>query len=238
MALKDKDNENILWQKYNSNKNAVNKEKLIKYYLPCVNAIVYGGKYTLDADDAKQICLMTLNKCIEDYDESKKCNFRTYAINYMKFRLQDEIRRVALYNNQTTRHYYKIYLKYISLINSGLSHKEVIERLNLKPFQTENLLKMNIKTFEYDDRFKSNEKNIDDSIIDNCEQLDNKIMYDKIITLKNNLDFIERKIIFLYFTKDLTLLQISKILNKSESRICQLLKAALIKLKNLYYEEN
>lgn len=75
MTLKDNENEDILWQKYNSNKNAVNKEKLIKYYLPCVNAIVYGGKCTLDADDAKQICLITLNKCIDDYDESKKMQF-------------------------------------------------------------------------------------------------------------------------------------------------------------------
>jgi RNA polymerase sigma factor for flagellar operon FliA len=234
--------------KYKTKIKEEKKEQIIKEFLPYIKYTAYRLSWKLPAhitiDDLISVGLMGLMDAVERF-EPGKVKLKTYAELRIKGSMIDELRATAWIPRSMR--------KKIDIINKARAKLE--KKLGRMPDDTEvaKSLKMPIneyyKTLQYatssislrledfkNNKYADSDMNISECIADPRAKtplniLEEKDMKDKLAELLDTLPEKEKLVLSLYYYEELTMQEIGRVLNITESRVCQIHSQALVKLK-------
>lgn len=234
-----------LWAKYAKEKSADIREKLIIEYVPLVKVVagrlsMYLG-HNVEYDDLVGYGVFGLIDAIDKYQVGKEVRFETYASLRIRGAILDQIRKMD-WIPRTLRQKQKnidTAIKEIeSMTGRTATDDEIADHLQISVDELndwQNQMKaMNVISLnEYVDTV--GEPVMDASRNSHFEQPHNvvekeelkKMLMESLSTLTDK----EKKVILLYYYEELTLKEISNVMEVSESRISQLHTKALQKMK-------
>jgi len=211
-------------------------------HLRFVKRIAYSFKNKLPGsicvDDLIQVGLITLLELSEKYDESHGLSFENFAARRVKGAMIDVIRKNSPISKEK-----------MALIKSA-SHfidEHVIEHgTKPKDSQIAAYLDLTIEkyqslTLEYESVYHSDINDITvfdpDTFLPEM-QMDRESIKKVLISALKQLNERDQKIISLYFNDDLTHAEIAYVLSITESRVSQIMKTILTKLRLILKEKN
>lgn len=245
MAIKEEQKQK-LWDEYKKNKSPDIREKLILEYANLVNLVagrmgMYLG-YTVEYDDLVGYGIFGLIDAIDKFDLTKNVKFETYASLRIRGSILDQIRKMD-WVPRTLRQRQKQIDSATAKIEADAGRPatdaEIAKELNIpeeeytgwkSEIQLSNMLSLDDYLEQSGDsqiepggsqRFEQPEKAVEK------EEL-KQMLVEAMKTLTEK----ECSVITLYYYEDLTLKEISRILEVSESRVSQLHSKALQKMKN------
>ena len=242
----DEAGRNRLWAEYDkSNRDSVVREKIILEYAPLVKLVagrlsMYLG-YNVEYEDLVSYGIFGLIDAIDKFDATKAVKFETYASLRIRGAILDQIRKMD-WIPRTIRQRQKQIEAVMREIECSkgraATEEEIAEGLGISDEEyIEWQSKMKITNVVSLNEFLEQGSEVPNSVgvsrhfimpEDAVEQEEMKKMLIeslKILTEK------ERKVIELYYYEDLTLKEISHILEVTESRVSQLHTKALQKMK-------
>lgn len=236
-----------LWEDYGKGRTPELREKLILEYAPLVKLVagrlsMYLG-YNVEYDDLVSYGIFGLIDAIDKYDSMKEVKFETYASLRIRGAILDQIRKMD-WIPRTIRQKQKKIDVVIRQIEAeagraatdeeiaaslGISAEEYLEWQS--QLKITNIVSLNEYMEQGSEvpaepnhnataRFESPEENIEKEELKQVLEQTLQMLTEK-----------ERKVILLYYYEDLTLKEISSVLEVSESRISQLHTRALQKMK-------
>lgn len=236
---------NRLWEEYTKKKTPEVREKIIINYAPLVKIVagrlsMYLG-YNVEYEDLVSYGIFGLIDAIDKFDYSKGIKFETYASLRIRGSILDQIRKMD-WIPRTLRQKQKKMDNALARIEQQTGRSATERELALEMGITEEEL-LNIKgqthitnIISLDDFVENgSEKEVvqeKSSVFATPEEVVERNELKEM--LKKSLDTLtekERKVILLYYYEELTLKEISKVMEVSESRISQLHTKALQKMK-------
>lgn len=234
-----------LWEEYSKNPTQELREKLIVEYAPLVRVVagrlsMYLG-YNVEYDDLVGYGIFGLIDAIDKFDINKDVKFETYASLRIRGSILDQIRKMD-WIPRTVRQKQKKIDEAIKKIETRTGRTALDEEIaselevssdELLNWQTQLKITNVVSLNEYveqgmeptmDARGNSHFIQPEDAVAE--EEL-KKVLGESLQVLTEK----ERKVITLYYYEDLTLKEISNVLEVSESRISQLHTKALMKMK-------
>lgn len=234
-----------LWQEYHAHPSAEKREKIIIEYVPLVKVVagrlsMYLG-YNVEYEDLVSYGVFGLIDAIDKFDMGKDVKFETYASLRIRGAILDQIRKID-WIPRTVRQKRKKIEDAIKQIETQTgktaSDEEIAKALGIA--ETELLdwqAQLNVTNVMSLNEFveqggepvmnaKGNSHFIQPEEAIQEEEL-KKVLAESMDLLTEK----ERKVILLYYYEDLTLKEISHILEVSESRISQLHTKALLKMR-------
>ncbi|MDD5794299.1 FliA/WhiG family RNA polymerase sigma factor [Clostridium sp. HCP1S3_B4] len=230
------------------------KEHIIEEYTPLVKYIAsrvsLGKNKYMDYDDLVSYGLIGLMDAITKYDESKGIKFSSYASIRIKGAIIDEIRRARPISKGAMDKLNK-YNKAVEILQNKLfrepTNEEIAQQLNVTVAdvaEIENYINY-ISIVSLDDIIFSDDDDMNvmgviedkqspspEQTFENKEKISN--LSDAISKLKEK----DRIVLNLYYYERLTLKEIGKVLEVSESRVCQLHSRAIRNLREKMKELN
>ncbi|MCM1143203.1 MAG: FliA/WhiG family RNA polymerase sigma factor [Blautia sp.] len=235
-----------LWEEYEKTKSPEVREKIILEYAPLVKLVagrlsMYLG-YNVEYEDLVSYGVFGLIDAIDKFDTLKDVKFETYASLRIRGAILDQIRKMD-WIPRTIRQKQKKIDAVIREIETkhgrsatddeiaaglGITNDEYIDWQS--QMKVTNIVSLN--EFMEQGSEIPNDNNSHSTQFDGPEEVIEKeelkrILAESLETLTEK----ERKVILLYYYEDLTLKEISSILEVSESRISQLHTRALQKMK-------
>ena len=234
-----------LWQDYNRTKDNKLREQIIVEYVPLVKLVagklnMYLG-YTVDYDDLVSYGIFGLIDAIDKFDFDKNIKFETYASLRIRGSILDQIRKMDWIPRSVRQKQKQIESAVVSLEKEkGVNYtdRDIAERLGISIDEYRNWEgQTNISNIASLDEFM--EQGTDGSVkefrnttyIEPEESIDSDEVKKMIMEALELLTEKEKKVVLLYYYEDLTLKEVAKVLNVSESRISQLHSKALEKMK-------
>lgn len=235
-----------LWEEYGKAKTPEIREKLILEYAPLVKLVagrlsMYLG-YNVEYDDLVGYGIFGLIDAIDKFDSMKSVKFETYASLRIRGAILDQIRKMDWIPRTIRQRQKKIDLA-IKEIEAekgrNATDTEIAESLGISEdefgewqsqMKITNVVSLNEFMEQGSEIPAENNKN---AHFDSPEEVIEKEELKKI--LSEALELLtekERRVIELYYYEELTLKEISSILDVSESRISQLHTRALQKMKS------
>ena len=235
-----------LWNEYTRTKSAELREKIIIEYAPLVKLVagrlsMYLG-YNVEYDDLVSYGIFGLIDAIDKFDPTKEVKFETYASLRIRGTILDQIRKMD-WIPRTIRQKQKQIDAAMREIEqqkgSCATDEEIAAKLGVSAeeyldmqgqMKVTNLVSLN----EYleqggsevpNERGGSSQFHMPEEVIERDEL---KKMLEEALELLTEK---EKKVILLYYYEDLTLKEISRILEVSESRVSQLHTRGLQKMK-------
>lgn len=235
----------MLWDEYSKNKTAEIREKIILEYAPLVKVVagrlsMYLG-YNVEYEDLVSYGIFGLIDAIDKFDSKKEVKFETYASLRIRGAILDQIRKMDWIPRTLRQKQKRIdsAMKEVE-ISEGRSatDQEIAEKLGITDdeyldWQSQMKITNVVSLNEYmeqgsevphdrnqDKKFEAPEEAIEKSEL-------KKMLKDSLELLTEK----ERKVILLYYYEELTLKEISNILEVTESRVSQLHTKGLQKMK-------
>ncbi len=236
---------NLLWEEYIKTKSSMVKEKIILEYASLVKIVagrlsMYLG-YNVEYDDLVGYGIFGLIDAIDKFDYSKGIKFETYASLRIRGSILDQIRKMDWIPRSLRQKQKKIdaaITKLESELGRQVTDGEIAKELEITEeeyinWQGQTNVSNVVSLDEYIevggekgiDTIKQNPFDRPEEVIEKQEVKRLLIEALEILTEK------EKKVILLYYYEELTLKEISSILEVSESRISQLHTKALMKMK-------
>ncbi|MCH5274788.1 MAG: FliA/WhiG family RNA polymerase sigma factor [Lachnospiraceae bacterium] len=237
-----------LWDEYAQNKTPEIREKIILEYAPLVKLVagrlsMYLG-YNVEYEDLVSYGVFGLIDAIDKFDSMKEVKFETYASLRIRGAILDQIRKMDWIPRTIRQKQKKIeaVIKEVELtMGRGATDEEIAKGLGISEdeyleWQSQMKITNVVSLNEYMEqgsevpadmnrystaRFESPEENIEKAELKQVLEQTLQKLTEK-----------ERKVILLYYYEDLTLKEISNVLEVSESRISQLHTRALEKMKD------
>ena len=236
-----------LWEKYSQKQDSETREALIIEYVPLVKLVsgrlsMYLG-YTVEYEDLVSYGIFGLIDAIDKFDYRKGIKFETYASLRIRGAILDQIRKmdwIPRSVRQKQRQIDAAITKLESAEDKTATDEEIAKELDISleeyyvwQGQTKVTGIASIEEFV--------EQGIEVRAFDNQKYADNEPekVYEKEELknlLKESLDKLtekERMVVVLYYYEELTLKEISSVLEVSESRVSQLHTKALQKMKQI-----
>jgi RNA polymerase sigma factor for flagellar operon FliA len=234
-----------LWEEYAKLKTSDLREKLILEYAPLVKVVagrlsMYLG-YNVEYEDLVSYGIFGLIDAIDKFDMGKEVKFETYASLRIRGAILDQIRKMDWIPRTIRQRQKQIdtAMKELEQSNGraatdeeiakhiGISEDEFMEWQN--QVKADNIISLN----EYveqgndisSDKSLSSGFDTPEKVIEKGEL--KKVLADALELLTEK----EKKVILLYYYEELTLKEISHVLDVSESRVSQLHTKALQKMK-------
>lgn len=236
-----------LWDEYSRKKTSEIREKLIIEYAPLVKLVagrlsMYLG-YNVEYDDLVSYGIFGLIDAIDKYDTMKSVKFETYASLRIRGSILDQIRKMDWIPRTIRQRQKKIdaIMKEIEITTGKVATDEQIAQAlgisedEYNDWQSQMKVTNVVSLNEFMDQgsevpAEHNRQNVRfDSPEENIEKKELKEM---LVQALDTLTEKEQKVVVLYYYEELTLKEISKVLEVSESRISQLHTRALQKMKN------
>ena len=231
-------------------KQTTSTEELIISHLPLAKSIAFKFKNCFpsfyDHEDVVGVAVKSLVSCVDSFDESKGKSFGAYSSIRINGSLIDEIRKNDQLSRSSRADFNLIQsttLKMEKQLKRKPTDKEIKNKLNLNNSDYKKIIK-NTKLFSFVDIDSSpngcsESLPLRDTIPDNKHKqeqinLDRK---EKLLILKSQIKSLnerDRKIINLYYFKELKLKDIAELINLSESRVSQILSKTLLLLKKIF----
>jgi len=233
-----------LWSEYSVTKAPELREKLIIEYSGLVKLVagklsMYLG-YNVEYDDLVGYGVFGLIDAIDKFDYDKGVKFETYASLRIRGEILDQIRRMD-WIPRTVRQKQKMldaaYKKIEERSGKLATDEELADELGISVdelcnMQNETKITNVISLDEYMDEGDARIEPVEnkdymqpDKVVEKAEL--KKILLEVLESLTDK----EKKVILLYYYEDMTLKEISQVLEVSESRVSQLHSKALVKMK-------
>ncbi len=242
-----------LWAAYSKKRDPATREELIMEYVPLVKVVsgrlsMYLG-YTVEYDDLVSYGIFGLIDAIDKFDYDKGIKFETYASLRIRGSILDQIRKMDWIPRSVRQKQKQMELaitKIESEENRVATDEEIARELNIsidEYFNWQGQTKItNIASI---DEFV--EQGIEVKAFDSGKNAQNEPdrVYEQeevkelLAASLEKLTEKERMVVVLYYYEELTLKEISKVLEVSESRVSQLHTKALQKMKQvlgIHYE--
>lgn len=233
-----------LWEEYSKKHTNELREKIIIEYSGLVKIVagrlsIYLG-YNVEYDDLVGYGIFGLIDAIDKFDYGKGIKFETYASLRIRGSILDQIRKMDWIPRTLRQKQKRIDTAYQKLeTNSGrpATNEEIAAELEIsvdefESWQTQTQISNIISLDEY---IEQGEGKLDSRYSEDYDQPDKIVEKEELkkilIEALENLTEKEKKVIVLYYYEDLTLKEISQVLEVSESRISQLHTKALQKLR-------
>ena len=241
----DEAGRNKLWENYGKTKSPEIREKLILEYAPLVKLVagrlsMYLG-YNVEYEDLVSYGIFGLIDAIDKFDSMKAVKFETYASLRIRGAILDQIRKMDWIPRTIRKKHKKIdsAMKEIEQDTGRMAtDEEIAKKLGITDddylgWQSQMKITGLVSLDEFlesgtesipqqgnQHRFESPEEVIEKTELKKTLELALELLTEK-----------EKKVILLYYYEDLTLKEISNVLEVSESRISQLHTRALQKMK-------
>jgi RNA polymerase sigma factor for flagellar operon FliA len=234
-----------LWEDYAKKKIPELQEKIIIEYAPLVKLVagrlsMYLG-YNVEYDDLVGYGTFGLIDAVDKFDYSKGVKFETYASLRIRGAILDQIRKMDWIPRSIRQKQRKIDMAYQSLEQKYgrlASDDEIAMELEISIDELENWQNQTkITNIISLDEFmeQGTESKVEQSLTADFDQPDRIVekqeLKEVLVKTLETLTEKEKKVIVLYYYEELTLKEISRILEVSESRISQLHTKALQKMK-------
>ena len=226
----DETSKKELWDNYRTDKSDASRDKLIVEYIPLVKAVagrlsMYLG-YSVDYEDLCSYGIFGLIDAIDKYDQDKDVKFETYASLRIRGSILDQIRKLDWIPRTVRQRQKQIDAAMRDLENElgrPANENEIAGRIGisedeLTEWQTQCKASNVVASRHFDSPENAFLK----------EELKKKLVDAlEILTEK------EKSVVVLYYYEELTLKEISNVLEVSESRVSQLHTKALFKMKGI-----
>ncbi len=234
-----------LWENYSRKKTPELQEKIIIEYAGLVKLVagrlsMYLG-YNVEYDDLVGYGTFGLIDAVDKFDYNKGVKFETYASLRIRGAILDQIRKMDWIPRSIRQKQRKIDLAYQNLeqrFGRMASDEEIAGELEisvdeLESWQNQTKVTNIISLDEFMEQ--GSESRVEQSLTAEFDQPDRIIekqeLKELLVKTLETLTEKEKKVIVLYYYEELTLKEISLILEVSESRISQLHTKALQKMK-------
>lgn len=236
-----------LWEKYSQKQDSETREALIIEYVPLVKLVsgrlsMYLG-YTVEYEDLVSYGIFGLIDAIDKFDHRKGIKFETYASLRIRGAILDQIRKmdwIPRSVRQKQRQIDAAITKLESAEDKTATDEEIAKELDIS-LEEYYVWQGQTKVTGIASIDEFVEQGIEVRAFDNQKYADNEPekVYEKEELknlLKKSLDKLtekERMVVVLYYYEELTLKEISSVLEVSESRVSQLHTKALQKMKQI-----
>ncbi len=236
-----------LWEKYSQKQDSETREALIIEYVPLVKLVsgrlsMYLG-YTVEYEDLVSYGIFGLIDAIDKFDYRKGIKFETYASLRIRGAILDQIRKmdwIPRSVRQKQRQIDAAITKLESAEDKTATDEEIAKELDIS-LEEYYVWQGQTKVTGIASIDEFVEQGIEVRAFDNQKYADNEPekVYEKEELknlLKKSLDKLtekERMVVVLYYYEELTLKEISSVLEVSESRVSQLHTKALQKMKQI-----
>ncbi len=243
--LQNSEEDVALWNEYKKSRSPEIKEALILKYAPLVKCVAgrigiyFGGN--VEYDDLVSYGIFGLIDAIEKFDLDKGVKFETYASLRIRGAIIDSVRNldwIPRSLRQKSKDLEKIYSDLEHELGRSATDEDVAKKLGVSAEEFGKMLNdINISSLVSLDEFM--EQNYDHGVSpkETSKEMQPEGYVEK-VELKNilgkSIDLLpekERLVVSLYYYEDLTLKEISVIMNVSESRISQLHTKAILRLR-------
>ncbi len=241
--------EKELWHQYRSTKDQSIRDAIVKQYAPLVKYVAgkvsVGMPQNVDFDDLVGFGVFGLFDAIEKYDPDKHVKFKTYAVTRIRGAIFDELRSIDWVPRsvrQKTREIDDTVQHLEAKLGRAATDEEVAAEMGLSIVQyNQMMLKVSgTSILSLNDVWYTGEDNDKISIVESIES-PNSLRPDAIAEMGemrrviveaiSELPEKEKKVLVLYYYEDLTLKEIGKVLDVTESRISQLHTKAISRLR-------
>ncbi len=241
----DEASRNKLWQDYMKTRNSEKRDKIILEYAPLVKIVagrlnMYLG-YNVEYDDLVGYGIFGLIDAIDKFDYGKGVKFETYASLRIRGAILDQIRKMDWIPRSLRQKQKKIDAAISKIENTygrNATDEEIAKEIGIDTDELQNWQgQAKITNIVSLDEFieTSGEREMGFVKTNAFEQPENVVMKNELKQqLADSLTSLtekERKVILLYYYEELTLKEISVVLEVSESRVSQLHTKALQKMK-------
>lgn len=242
-------NEEELWRKFKRDKDYQARETLIMKYAGLVkyvmNRLSLNPPSTVEYDDLYNCGIIGLISAVDGYEPKYGTKFQTYAIWRIRGAILDESKRMgwlprALYRKRVEIE--KTYTKLETEFGRAIEDREVAEELSMDLEELRHIIaECNSASFLslYDLVQESDSHNpvylidlIKDPDMDAEATVESNELNDMIAKAIDELPEQEKLVVALYYKEELTLKEIGKVLNVTESRISQINSQAIIRIRS------
>jgi len=241
--------EKELWQQYRNVKDQSIRDAIVRQYAPLVKYVAgkvsVGMPQSVDFDDLVGFGIFGLFDAIEKFDPDKHVKFKTYAVTRIRGAIFDELRSIDWVPRsvrQKTREIEETIQHLEAKLGRTAADEEVAKELGMSIEQFNQLmLKISgTSMLSLSDIWYNNDTNSNSSAVESIESpnslrpdaiAEKDEMRRVIVDAINELPDKEKKVLVLYYYEDLTLKEIGKVLDVTESRISQLHTKAISRLR-------
>lgn len=257
MNINKKVSSEKMWEEYFDTHSEPSRHRLIVSYIGLVKYVIYQMSMPvnslLEEQDFLNIGVIGLCEAIERYDKDRGVKFESYAVPRIRGKIQDEMRRLD-WLSRTARKKATELLEVTDRIRSEKGREvaphEIIERMGITPQQFQSYLEAaaaakasislndaatQVITID-DESFDPMMELPDTDYINKLTELENVERIDHITSHLTELKEKKRLVITLYYYEELTFKEIGKILEISESRVCQIHSQVIKELRVKLYE--
>lgn len=234
-----------LWQAFSTSKSPALKEKLIIHYAPLVKYVagrllVHIGQH-VEYDDLVGYGIFGLIDAVEKFDNNKGVKFETYASFRIRGAIIDHIRRmdwVPRTLRQKNKQMEQVFSQLEEDLGRSPTDEELAQKLGLTLEETQDLMKKSavLTLVSLDDVMDQNFESSFTSLVANRvdspeEQSERRERKEMLADAISKLSEREKLVVTLYYFEDLTLKEISSIMEVSESRVSQIHTKAITRLQ-------
>ncbi|MBN1164462.1 MAG: FliA/WhiG family RNA polymerase sigma factor [Candidatus Krumholzibacteriota bacterium] len=238
-----------IWESYKKDESEKSRETLIMEYLHLVKyaagRVAVSLPNYIEIDDLFAAGLLGLIQAIEKYDMTRMTKFETYAIPRIRGAMLDELRNQDWFP-RSIRHKAKLLESVLADLEMKLGRPatdlDVVKHLKISMEEYYKLLNDVSLTslISLDQGISSVQEGLYSVIgnslphanaVDPYEKLEEKELLEIVKETLTGLPEKERLVMTLYYYEELTLKEIGKILQVSESRVCQIHTKAMLRLK-------
>ena len=224
------------------------RNQIINEYLPyvkrIVNRIAVHLPATIEVDDLINVGIIGLIQAIERYDPSRDNKFITYAVFRIKGAVLSELRSRDFLGRTTRRKIRdleKAYLRLEQKLGREVADEEVAEEMNMDLEQYYKVKRMSSISFvsfeEVGQGSRNDAATLSSSLAygDADDALSMTTMKEIKSTIAKNIDLLpekEKLVVSLYYSDELTMKEIGKVMDITESRVSQIHAQAIIRLRS------
>ncbi len=238
-----------LWKEYKEKRNPEIRDRMVKQYAPLVKyvagKVAVGMPQNVEFDDLVGYGVFGLFDAIEKFDPDKHVKFKTYAVTRIRGAIFDELRAIDWVPRsvrQKSREIEDAIRRLEASLGRAATDAEVAREMNMtdKEFEKTMLRVSGTSILSLNDVWYTGEDNDKVSIADSIESPDNfnpdnivekEEVKRVIIQSIQELPEKEKTVLVLYYYEDLTLKEIGKVLEVTESRVSQLHTKAIMRLR-------
>lgn len=249
MSIASQEETQKIWEQFVQSRNTDLRDQLITRYAPLVRFVVgrLGIPPTglLDAEDLISYGMIGLINAIDRYDIARGVRFEAFASVRIRGAVIDQLRALNWLPRSAVSRMRQVEGA-LAILEQRLGRpareEEVAEEIGISTERYRQiLLEMNatilsldapLSSPSQDDEVTSLSELLEDgSALEPMEQAEHQERTEALSGAIANLPDRERLLLALYYQEELTMKEISKILNVSESRVCQLHMQAVVRLR-------
>jgi RNA polymerase sigma factor for flagellar operon FliA len=236
-----------MWADYQRSRSIELRNEIVLHYSQLVKAIALRMRGTYknyaQLDDVVNQGIISLIDAVEKYEPDRGIKFETFASIKVKGAIIDYIRSqdwIPRRLRKLSRDLEAVNNKLCTDLGRQPTHKEIAKEMDMTTAQLDKVMEQtysfNLLSYEEVVWQKMSSVGGDDISVDEAEESpERKLMEDELRQqLASSIDALnerERTVISLYYYEKLKLKEIATILGVSESRVCQIHSAAIVKMK-------